>query len=301
MTRYFRALATDISGEPGMPIRFEATTDEMARDKLIIELDGWQLENYRANPVFLWAHDYRGDRLPIGRSDVTDWPDIAVIFDQADEFARRVERKYRDGFLNTVSVGWDTIEKEGNRITRAELLDISAVPVPADPGALMERQRIGLRSLRAGLDELLNDEDGFDAEASWIEASGRMAALFGPNADDSDECRFTEYKALLPKYRRLGKEPPEFRTMEEIAVLTPELWRGLFLEGEIPEPVDTRHLAELKAAYDALGNVIEQVEAGGEQETPDDDDGAAMAVLEQLSQQLEETNDGSATMDDQDQ
>lgn len=301
MTRYLRALATDISGEPGTPIRFTATTDALARDGLVIELDGWQLDNYRDNPVILWAHDYRGERPPIGRGDVADWPSVAITFDQADEFARQVERKYRDGFLNAVSVGWDTNEKTNERITQAELLDISAVPVPGDPGALIERQRTGLRSLQAGLDEILNDEDGFDAEASWIEVGGQMAALFGPNADDCDECRLTEYKALLPKYRRLGKEPPEFRTVEEIAVLTPKLWRGLFLEGEIPESVDTRHLAELKAAYDALGNVIAQVEAGGEQKPPDDDS-AALAALEQLSQQLQgESNDESGTVDDKDQ
>ena len=53
------------------------------------------------------------------------------------EFARQVERKYRDGFLHAVSVGWDTIELDGRQ--RYDLLDLSAVPVPGDPSAIMER------------------------------------------------------------------------------------------------------------------------------------------------------------------
>lgn len=57
-----------------------------------------------------------------------------MTFDPDDEFARAIERKCRNGFLNTVSVGWDS------RGDTNELLDISAVPVPGDPDALMERQ-----------------------------------------------------------------------------------------------------------------------------------------------------------------
>jgi hypothetical protein len=37
--------------------------------------------------------------------------DTVLISNQlVDEFARQVERKYRNGFINAVSVGWDTLE-----------------------------------------------------------------------------------------------------------------------------------------------------------------------------------------------
>jgi len=62
---------------------------------------GWKLENYRKNPVVLWAHDYLGKNLPIGKAvNVTvDGKRLVadVVFDPADELARQVERKYRTG------------------------------------------------------------------------------------------------------------------------------------------------------------------------------------------------------------
>jgi len=42
------------------------STDAVDRDGDIIEVDGWEIDNYLANPVVLWAHDYRG--VPVGRA-----------------------------------------------------------------------------------------------------------------------------------------------------------------------------------------------------------------------------------------
>lgn len=159
-TQYLRAYCKreDVAqSKPGDPIRFIASTENVARDGLIIEAGGWQLDNYRKNPVFLWAHDYSGKVPPIGKASASvDGKTLLadVTFDQNDPFAVSIERKYRDGFLSAVSVGWDTLEvqpskgpNQAPRITRAELLDISAVPVPGDPDALKERQVRALRDL----------------------------------------------------------------------------------------------------------------------------------------------------------
>lgn len=149
MTKLFmRAMIEEIHDD--QPLRFTASTEGLGRDGMVIEAGAWQLENYRKNPVVLWAHDYTGHNLPIGKAtdvQVTDNRLTAeVVFDLEDEFARQVDRKYRTGFLNAVSVGWETrAVKPGGanqapRISAAELLDISAVPVPGDPDALIERQ-----------------------------------------------------------------------------------------------------------------------------------------------------------------
>lgn len=156
--------------EEGTPIRFTASTVGLARDGWIIEAEGWKLENYRKNPVVLWAHDYWGRNLPIGKTinvAVEGEKLVADIqFDAADEFAKSIDRKYRTGFLNAVSVGWDTIEfkpgKEGSAptITGAELLDISAVPVPGDPDALIERQYRALRAILEGDEQKISQRSG---------------------------------------------------------------------------------------------------------------------------------------------
>jgi hypothetical protein len=45
---------------------FVISTDEVDRHGDVIQAQGWQLDAYRNNPVFLWAHDY--SRPVIGRA-----------------------------------------------------------------------------------------------------------------------------------------------------------------------------------------------------------------------------------------
>jgi hypothetical protein len=101
-----------------------------------------------------------GVRPPIGKAERI-WVEqnqllADIVFDSAhDEFARSVESKYRSGVLSAVSVGWDSLQVEPSPdprvsgiVTRAELLDISAVPVPGDPAALMQA-RSAYRALQS--------------------------------------------------------------------------------------------------------------------------------------------------------
>jgi len=53
--------------EAGGPIRFVASTEGVKRDGKDLSADDWLLDDYRANPVVLWAHDYVGRTLPIGK------------------------------------------------------------------------------------------------------------------------------------------------------------------------------------------------------------------------------------------
>ncbi len=157
MTQFARAFREGASaGRPGSPIRFTASTSGIKRDGFDLNPRDFDLERYRKNPVFLWAHNFTGSQLPIGRAAVaveTDRLVADVVFDQADDFARQVERKYRDGFLSAVSISWDTIKTP--RGPKHELLEISGVPVPMDPDALMERERAGLADLRRSIDSVL--------------------------------------------------------------------------------------------------------------------------------------------------
>ena len=150
------------SGAPGAPIRFVASTDGMARDGKALNPEDFHLDNFRRNPVFLWVHDYWGQHLPIGRVpnvEATGGQLLAdVEFDQADEFARAVESKYRRGFLNAVSIGWQDVQ-EGKR-TWHDLLDISGVPVPADPNALKLDEARALASLDLEIQGLLGQFAG---------------------------------------------------------------------------------------------------------------------------------------------
>lgn len=296
---YIRAYAQRAdAGKPGDPIRFVASTSNVARDGLIIEADGWQLDNYRKNPVFLWAHNYR--EPPIGRAEAMVEGDrlIAdVTFDQADDRARQIEQKYRSGFLNAVSVGWDIEEiappkgmMGAPRITKADLLEISGVPVPSDPDALAARQRSAEQA---------------DTDMDWQSVASDMTALYCfPLARPIRAWR-ASYHALARSYAALGKEPPERLSPEYLASLDTEALAGLFLEDESERCADVfrRHqearaqvadlppalrerLTALRALCDAL---LLEPEPRGE-DTPtddnppadDDDQAEALSVARRL-------------------
>ena len=143
------------SDEPGTPISFVASTSGVKRDGYSIDLAQMSLDNFRLNPVFLWVHDYYGRNLPIGRVTKIEYRKrdkvllAQVVFDQDDEFALKVESKYRRGFLNAVSIGWIAHEydEDTRTITVSELLELSGVPVPGDSDALMERQRLAVAAV----------------------------------------------------------------------------------------------------------------------------------------------------------
>ncbi len=217
--------ATAESGQMGSPIRFVAATEGIKRDGLNLVISGARLDNYRRNPIVTWAHDLWGRNLPIGRAEVMvngNQLDADITFDQEDEFARAIESKYRRGYLHAVSVNWDSLSMNGRDVTDWELLEIAAVPVPGDPGALMQRQYQALKELFEPDDE----------EGSWEKTAAEMVGIFLPEPDDTDEAREKRYKALLPRYRKLGKVAPEWLKREELQGLNSEALRGLFLEGE---------------------------------------------------------------------
>ena len=135
--------------EGGGPLVFVASTGEVDRHGDTVAPEGWRLAGYRENPVVLWAHDYR--QPAIGRADAV-WSDGRALLARLEfaptEFAGQVERLYRQGYQRGVSVGFRPLRFEerrdpvngaflGIRFLEQELLEISAVPVPANGDALL--------------------------------------------------------------------------------------------------------------------------------------------------------------------
>lgn len=113
------------------------TTENLDRYQEVISLDGWDLEHYRNNPVVLWGHDHF--TLPIGvctSIEVRDGKMIAKGKFAPHEHAQSIRKLYDLGIVRATSVGYIEKEREGNLITKAELLEFSFVSVPANPYAL---------------------------------------------------------------------------------------------------------------------------------------------------------------------
>jgi len=132
-------------GEKGK-MRIIASTEAMDRDGEIVKVDGWDLKAFKENPVFLWAHNHR--ELPLGRfsSIKKDKVNKRLIGEiewasaEANPMSPRVQAQFAEGIMTTFSVGFIPKERDENRpniITKAELLEVSAVPVPANPEALV--------------------------------------------------------------------------------------------------------------------------------------------------------------------
>lgn len=139
-------------------LTFTASSEGTNRYGFALKKNRWKIDNFNANPVILWMH--MDHMPPIGRGrSVIDAGGLktTVTFDRSDPFAVQIENKYRNGFLNAVSVGFDFVDGDGAPIDRwwsmtpeqiqteafYDLAEVSAVPVPADPGALV-RQRHAL-------------------------------------------------------------------------------------------------------------------------------------------------------------
>lgn len=150
-------------------VKIIASTRRVARDGGIIPIDAWakDLSRYLANPVVLFAHDYRS--LPVatcvdlevdpGRGLlIAYWRFLTGISeDPWDAFCNRLKQLYNVGGIRACSVGFIVREwreptdqeklealQGGDRepywvAARAELLEMSSVPVPADSGALVDR------------------------------------------------------------------------------------------------------------------------------------------------------------------
>ncbi|MCZ4611625.1 hypothetical protein O3S80_49355 [Streptomyces sp. Lzd4kr] len=131
----------------GKPLTIVAATEGRKGDGLNLTMKGAELGRFEANPVVGYGHSYWGrDGLPIGRSDKT-WIDgdslkMDIVFDQDDDFARKVERKYRNKIMNAFSIGFDVWNIADDGTPEGwELFEVSAVPLPMDPNAIVESGR----------------------------------------------------------------------------------------------------------------------------------------------------------------
>jgi hypothetical protein len=118
---------------------------------------GIDINQYRRNPILLWMHNraYRGttdEVLPIGRIENLRIDDDNLIgtpvFDEADDFAKKIKAKWDSGTLKMVSAGLDEIEISedvsvlvpGQRratVTKSKLIEVSIVDIGANDDALV--------------------------------------------------------------------------------------------------------------------------------------------------------------------
>lgn len=128
---------------------------------------GLDTSQYCRNPVLLWMHRRGGENMPIGRMENLRVDGDRLIgtpvFDEKDEFAKKIASKWADGYLNMCSAGIEILEcstdpsliLEGQTratATAAKLVEVSIVDIGANDEALKLYGGGKLLELAAGQD-----------------------------------------------------------------------------------------------------------------------------------------------------
>jgi HK97 family phage prohead protease len=174
----------------GAVIDFRSSDETVDRYNEVIVAAGWKLDNYKKNPVVQNAHRYESVLDTIGKSIITEVrssPDGPQHLFQRVEFAvaanpiaKITYDLYKGGFLAAVSVGfipkrWENGSQEvgyRRKYIEQELLEVSAVGIPANPNALKLGFEAGavdksdLKELLKLLKDLCSDDAGIRTNAS---------------------------------------------------------------------------------------------------------------------------------------
>lgn len=126
---------------------FVATDETLDRYDEVIKLDGWQTERYLQNPVVPDCHCYHSIANILGRTislSVADGKMFnRVEFALDNPMGKMAYKMAKGGFIKSESVGFIPLEWENGMnadqprrtYIKQELLEISLVVVPANPGA----------------------------------------------------------------------------------------------------------------------------------------------------------------------
>ena len=114
---------------------------------------GIDLSQYERNPVLLWMHrrSWEPGAMPIGKVDnlrIEDGKLIGTpVFDQNDDFAKKIERKWDNGYLRMASAGLEPVETSADpalvvpgqtreTVIRSKLVEVSIVDIGGNDEAL---------------------------------------------------------------------------------------------------------------------------------------------------------------------
>jgi len=160
------------------------STDDMDRHGEEVS-QNWNLDSFLDNPVVLNGHQYQDTTEAIGRVEillqkehslegkirfaVEENPKAKIIFDL-----------YKGGFLNAVSVGFIPGEEEN------ELLELSAVTVPANALALAKAKGINVGEMEVDYSELTVEQLKGVLKEKELLTTGNKKELVG-RLEDEDE------------------------------------------------------------------------------------------------------------------
>ena len=192
------SVTVEASDDTKRTITFDASNETKDRDGEVIKASAWDLANYLKNPVVQWAHDYTAP--PVGKSPGINVSNgvlkLPVEFppEGTYEFADIIYNLAKKGFISAVSVGFipksftkGTKEGDPSRTyTSVELLEVSIVPVPSNPDAIVSARNAGV--ITAKQFDMLNPIKDAIATAPIVEIT-RAEVLSKPHTASQEEIK----------------------------------------------------------------------------------------------------------------
>jgi HK97 family phage prohead protease len=156
-------LEAEVKAQDDDKIVAVASTGTIDREGESLNPEGWDFKNYKKNgaPV-LWSHDPKTP--PIGNAKKL-WIEgvgkraklmTEIVLHEMTDLARDIKTLVKEGVIKTLSVGFMPLEQDGQEFTKQELLEISFVPVPANPEAMVIAKDLDID--KKSMDILFKDE-----------------------------------------------------------------------------------------------------------------------------------------------
>jgi HK97 family phage prohead protease len=219
-------------------IRGIFSTGDEDRQGEVIDQNGWNLEEYKKNPVVLFAHDHYqpaiGKMVELEIDSEGNLSGAIQFAAKEYDFAMTIYKLYKGEFMRGFSVGFIN---EGSRdnggvtvLIKNTLFEVSAVNVPANAMALAYSKGIDVEPLKRIMhehkmmqkgvmpyvgNETMPEDTEWDANKEqtvvWNEGDqakyAKMHAWFDDEADDEDENGYPDVKSAykLPHHNSDGK------------------------------------------------------------------------------------------------
>lgn len=140
ITKLFQTKAQSIN-EQTKTVRFKISDNQTDRMGEKVDQATWDFKNYMQNPIVLWGHNPDEPENVLGTTRAVevqgDETYAEMSFDDdINPKASLVWKQILKGTLRTVSVGFISKRVEGDTLFDNELLEVSVVPIPANPRAI---------------------------------------------------------------------------------------------------------------------------------------------------------------------
>lgn len=218
-----RTIPKDV--EETRTIWFLASDETVDRHKSILTADGWELDNYRKNPIVGYMHNIYSTFRPdpdnvIGTAEIKqeDGKLLAGITYEPEEInplAEKLFKKTKHGTLRTVSVGFFPVkshdgdpekgELQGIKyFTEKELLEISLTNLPSNPNALAQKRASEEEKIEL-IQYILNEALG-DKFNEKLTIKGIMSILRGEEQEPDGKVKFPNRLKILELINQIIKK-----------------------------------------------------------------------------------------------